>query len=98
MGRDDMRWVQDIECEFMNYPEVLLEAWDGGNYSFRIGAVCGQRIMGKYSPHERHGSPERATKDKVAGHVSLVIRLGMSPAGDGYAVQRREAIAEENGY
>ena len=30
--------------------------------------------------------------------ASLAIRLGMSPAGVGYAVQRGEAIAQENGY
>jgi putative transposase len=30
--------------------------------------------------------------------ASLVVRLGMSPAGVGYAVQRGEAIAQENGY
>jgi len=30
--------------------------------------------------------------------ASLAIRLGMSPAGIGYAVQRGEAIAHENGY
>jgi hypothetical protein len=30
--------------------------------------------------------------------VSLALRLGMNPAGGGYAVQREEAIAHENGY
>ena len=30
--------------------------------------------------------------------ASLAIRIGMSPAGVGYAVQRGEAIAQENGY
>ena len=30
--------------------------------------------------------------------AALAIRLGMSPAGVGYAVQRGEAIAHENGY
>jgi hypothetical protein len=30
--------------------------------------------------------------------VSLALRLGMSPAGVGYAVQRGEGIAHENGY
>jgi hypothetical protein len=30
--------------------------------------------------------------------ASLAIRLGMSPAGIGYAVQKIEAIAQENGY
>ena len=30
--------------------------------------------------------------------ASLAIRLGMSPAGVGYAVQRGEAITRENGY
>jgi len=30
--------------------------------------------------------------------ASLAIRLGMSPAGIGYAVQRGEAIAQKNGY
>jgi hypothetical protein len=30
--------------------------------------------------------------------VSLAMRLGMSPAGIGYAVQRGEALAAENGY
>jgi hypothetical protein len=30
--------------------------------------------------------------------TALAIRLGMSPAGVGYAVQRREAIAHEKGY
>ena len=30
--------------------------------------------------------------------ASLAIRLGMSPAGVGYAVQRGEVIAHENGY
>lgn len=31
-----MRWVQGIDCEFMNYPKPLLKAWEGGNYSFLI--------------------------------------------------------------
>jgi hypothetical protein len=30
--------------------------------------------------------------------ADLAIRLGMSPAGVGYAVQRGEAIAHEKGY
>ena len=30
--------------------------------------------------------------------ASLAVRLGMSPAGVSYAVQRGEAIAQENGY
>ncbi len=30
--------------------------------------------------------------------ASLAIRLGMSPAGVGYAIQRGEAIAHKNGY
>jgi len=30
--------------------------------------------------------------------TALAIRLGMSPAGVGYAAQRGEAIAHENGY
>ena len=30
--------------------------------------------------------------------ASLAIRLGMSPAGVGYAVQRGEALAHKNGY
>jgi putative transposase len=30
--------------------------------------------------------------------ASLAVRIGMSPAGVGYAVQRGEAIAQENGY
>ncbi len=30
--------------------------------------------------------------------ASLAVRLGMSPAGVGYAVQRGEAIAQEKGY
>jgi hypothetical protein len=30
--------------------------------------------------------------------VSPAIRLGMSPVGVGYAVQRGEALAHENGY
>jgi hypothetical protein len=30
--------------------------------------------------------------------AALAIRLGMSPAGVGYAVQRGEAIAHKNGY
>jgi hypothetical protein len=29
---------------------------------------------------------------------AMAIRLGMSPAGVGYAVQRGEAIAQEKGY
>ena len=93
-----MRWGHGIECEIMNYPKALLEAWEGGNRSFRIGAACSQGIITKCFPHKRNGSPERATKGRVAGHVSVAIRVGMSPAMGGYAVQGREAIAKENDY
>ena len=31
-----MGWVNGIECEFMNYPKPLLEAWEEGDYSFLV--------------------------------------------------------------
>jgi len=31
-----MGWVHGIECEFMNYPKPLLEAWEEGDYSFLV--------------------------------------------------------------
>jgi len=39
-----------------------------------------------------------AVRELVNSLAALAIRLGMSPAGVGYAVQRGEAIAHENGY
>jgi len=59
---------------------------------------CGQEIITNSFRHTLNGLPERATKGKLAGHASVAIRLGMSCAGVGYAVQRGEAIAQENGY
>ena len=48
--------------------------------------ACEHAIITSYLRIHLNGSPERATKGKVAGHASVPIDLGMSPAGDGYAI------------
>ena len=47
-----------------------------------------------------YGEREGAVRPvlQIAMPHAMAIRLGMSPAGAGYAVQRGEAIAQENGY
>ena len=44
VGREEMRWVHGIECEFMNYPKPLLKAREGGDYSFLIDSKASNYI------------------------------------------------------
>jgi putative transposase len=60
------------------------EIWGGGRQQHRVGA----RSLFCYW----------AVRELGNSLTSLAVRLGMSPAGVGYAVQRGETIAQENGY
>ncbi len=71
----------------------------------RVAELMGLQPAEVLSPGKYHRITEArsilcfwAVRDLGNSLASLAMRLEMSPAGVGYAVQRGEAIAQENGY
>ena len=71
----------------------------------RVGDIYGTKmgeIFARGRQQRRVGAPSLfcfwAVRELGNSLASLAMRLGISPAGVGYAVQRGEAIAQEKGY
>ena len=76
---------------------MLFRSYDLRKVAERVG-----EIFGRGREQQRVGARSLfcfwAVRELGNSLASLAMRLEMSPAGVGYAVQREEAIAQENGY
>ncbi len=97
--------LAQAEEHYMRQCALRRRGYDLQKVAERVAEIYGIKvgeIFGRGRQQQRVGARSLfcfwAVRDLGNSLVSLAMRLEMSPAGVGYAVQRGEAIAQENGY
>ena len=97
--------LAQAEEHYMRHCALRMRGYDLQKVAERVAEIYGIKvggIFGRGRQQQRVGARSLfcfwAVRDLGNSLASLAMRLEMSPAGVGYAVQRGEAIAQENGY